>query len=559
MSYGTVHLDPAANKWIIDTAPHVRVRLRRFFESAKNDHGNLIRLDATAGNARDLEWFLERYEHTVAPQHLRILRLTAAGHKQTEENTRAIMDGTITLPPIKLHTPLRDYQNVAFDLFRVRKSIMCADDLGLGKTAVGVAAAIYAPPSLVLCQTHLQEQWRKEIKKFAPNARVRIAPTGRPTDVGDYDILIMPYTKVAGWRDTLAGKIKTVVMDEMQEFRHEGTAKYVAGAHIAEGAENRLGLTATPIYNYGGEIFNTMDMLRPGELGTREEFQREWCSFGGKGKWIVNDPIALRAHLLDNGMMIRRTRADVKRELPPLQKIQHRCPFNQRLMDDLEGDALQLARAVVSTSSSFNEKGIAAREFDNKLRQITGIAKAPSVAELVTDFASKGDKIVLAAWHLEVYAIYAHKFKEEGIPVWFYTGSETPKQKDANVEAFIKHQGGAVFCMSLRSGAGLNGLQNVCSTVVYGELDWSPKVHDQLTGRLVRDGQTQSVEAIYCTIDAGSDPTIASVLGLKDEQSAGLIDGKEIEDKDMLGEPEAPISRVAMMAQEFIKRTNSSK
>ena len=557
MSYGTIRLNPSTKKWMIDTAPHIRIRLRRFFESAKQDIGSTIRLDATAGNARDLEWFLERYPHTIEPLHARILALAAAGHKQTENETREIMTGAVKLPAINLATPLRDYQSVAFDLFRTRKAIMCADDLGLGKSAVGVAAAVNAPPSLILCQTHLQEQWRKEVKKFAPNARVRIAPTGKPSDVGDYDILIMPYTKVAGWRDTLAGNIKTIVMDEMQEYRHEGTAKYAAGAHIAESAEFRLGLTATPIYNYGGEIFNTMDMLRPGELGTREEFQREWCTFGGGGKWIVTDPIALRAFMLDNGMMIRRTRADVKRELPPLQKIQHRCPFNQRLMDDLQGDALQLARAVVSTSSSFNEKGVAAREFDNKLRQITGIAKAPSVAELVSDFASKGDKIVLAAWHREVYAIYAAKFRTECIPFWSYTGSESPKQKDAAVEAFINHKGGAVFCMSLRSGAGLNGLQTVCSTVVYGELDWSPKVHDQLTGRLVRDGQTESVEAIYCTIDAGSDPTVASTLGIKDEQSNGLVDGKGIEDIDPSLIPEVPTSRIALMAQEYIKRTTA--
>lgn len=559
MSYGTVHLDPTTSKWMIDTAPHVRMRLRQFFESAKNDRGNIIRLDATAANARDLEWFIERYPHTMEKAHAQILRLTAAGHRAVEQETRQIMTGELKLAPIKLALPLRDYQNTAIDLFRTRKAIMCADDLGLGKSAVGVAAAVWAPPSLILCQTHLQEQWRKEIKKFAPAARVRIAPTGRPTDVGNYDILIMSYSKVAGWRDELAGKIKTIVMDEMQEFRHNGTAKYVAGAHICESSENRLGLTATPIYNYGGEIFNTMDMLRPGELGTQEEFQREWCTYeGGGGKSIVKDPVALRAYLLDNGMMIRRTRADVNRELPPLIRIQHRCPFNSRIMDDLQGEALQLARAVVSTTSTFNEKGLAAREFDIKLRQATGIAKAPSVVEMVAEIASKGDKVILAAWHREVYAIYSAKLKEEGIPFWLYTGSESTKQKEDNAAAFIAHQGGAVFVMSLRSGAGLNGLQDVCSTVVYGELDWSPKVHDQLTGRVVRDGQTQSVEAIYCTIDAGSDPTVSSVLGLKDEQSAGLIDGKEIED-DMLGEPQAPTSRVALMAQEFIKRTNATK
>src|SRR5579884_3848269 len=44
--------------------------------------------------------------------------------------------------------------------------------------------------------------------------------------------------------------------------------------------------------------------------------------------------------------------------------------------------------------------------------------------------------------------------------------------------------------MSLRSGAGLDGLQEDCTVGVFGELDWSPEQHRQCIGRLDRDGQT---------------------------------------------------------------------
>lgn len=556
MNYGKVRLDAQSRKWIIETEPHVAMRLRRMFESCRQASGASIRLDDSPSNARELEWFLERYPHEMEASHRRILTYGAAGHREREENTRAIIEGRISLGTIELALPLREYQKVAYDLVQTVNGILCADDLGLGKTAVGVASAIANSPALVVCQTHLQEQWRDEIRKFAPRARVRIAPTGRPENLGPWDVLIIPYTKLAGWRDFLAGTIVTIVLDEIQELRDQKTAKYAAASHIMEQTRFRLGLSATPIYNYGGEIFNTLDLLRPGELGSHEEFTREWCHCAGNGKWIVNDPLALRAFLLSNAMMIRRTRKDVGRELPPLVKVQHKCQFNPALLDSMKDDALQLAKKILSSETSFVDKGMAAREFDSKLRQTTGIAKAPYVAGMASDMAGDGQKIIVAAWHREVYAILCARFKADGIPFYLYTGSETPAQKVASAQAFINHRGGAVFIMSLRSGAGLNGLQMVSDTILYAELDWSPKAHDQLNGRLVRDGQENSVNAIYCTIDGGSDPIVAGVLGLKDEQSTGIVDGTEIADEDTTLEANELGSRIKVMAEEYVKRNS---
>lgn len=559
MSYGIVRLDAEKDKWIVETKPFVAMRLRRMFEACQRASGSAIRLDNSPANARELEWFLERYPHEMEPAHRRILRLGAAGHREREENTRAIIEGRISLAPIKLSLPLREYQKVAFDLVQSLQGFLCADDLGLGKSAVGVASAIANGPSVVVCQTHLQQQWKNEIHKFAPAARVEIAPTGRPEYLGKWNVLIIPYTKLNGWRDNLAGIVRTIVFDEIQELRAMDTAKYAAASHIAEQCQYRVGLSATPIYNYGGEIFATMDILRPGELGSQEEFNREWCHCAGNGKWIVNDPLALRSFLLDNGMMIRRTRKDVGRELPPLVKIQHKCQFNPALLEGMKDDALQLAKKILSSESSFVEKGMAAREFDSKIRQTTGIAKAAYIGAMAGEIAATGQKIIVAGWHREVYQIIMSALKTAEIPFFMYTGSETPAQKAANAQAFINHQGGAVFIMSLRSGAGLNGLQMVSNTILYAELDWSPKAHEQLNGRLLRDGQTDSVSAIYCVIDGGSDPIVASVLGLKDEQSSGIVDGTEVTDEDTILDAASETSRIRLLAEEFVRKCAPTK
>jgi hypothetical protein len=60
--------------------------------------------------------------------------------------------------------------------------------------------------------------------------------------------------------------------------------------------------------------------------------------------------------------------------------------------------------------------------------------------------------------------------------------------------------------------------------VVFGELDWSPGVHEQCVGRVHRDGQREPVLAYYLVAEHGADPTMADVLGLKKAQIDGLRD-----------------------------------
>ncbi|MDV5822292.1 P-loop NTPase family protein [Sphingobium naphthae] len=78
--------------------------------------------------------------------------------------------------------------------------------------------------------------------------------------------------------------------------------------------------------------------------------------------------------------------------------------------------------------------------------------------------------------------------------------------------------------MSLRSGAGLDGLQYHCQDAVIGEFDWSPQVHYQLIGRLRRPGQEGQVNAHYVHTNWGSDPVIVEMLGIKADQSRGIND-----------------------------------
>lgn len=532
-------------KWVVTVRPHIAIKVKRIFPRATQVHrsdisgvavGTIIITDNLEVR-RDLLWLIDRYPLEVSAEDLETLRKGGEQFDRRATDIEEILSGRASLQEYKLAIPLREYQKQASEVWLRHFGLLLADQLGLGKTAVGISGVVRPEmrPALVVVEAHLQLQWEAEIRRFFPGIWVHTLKIGRPYDVRDIrkvpknqtclfddgefpSVFISTYHKLDGWVDVFRGFIKGVVFDEVQALRHADTNRYAAAMQIAHAAIWRIGLSATPVCNFGGEMFNIMEVLRPGELGSRDEFLQEWCHHDEKAR--VRDPKAFGTYLRESGLMIRRTRIDVGREIPALSKIPIDIPCDTKALDGLVG-ADELAKIILSQGSDPLKKGQAAREFDWRLRQATGIAKAPYVAEFVKMLLESEERVLLSGWHLAVYDIWKHRLKAYN-PV-FYTGESSPFQKNAAAKAFISGRS-RVMVISNRSGTGLDGLQKVCRIVTIGELDWSPVVHDQIIGRVHRDGQEEPVMAYFPVANSGSDPVVADVLGLKKAQIEGIQD-----------------------------------
>ena len=257
-------------------------------------------------------------------------------------------------------------------------------------------------------------------------------------------------------------------------------------------------------------------------LGTAGEFFTEWCSGGyGGPKAKIKEPAAFGTYLREQGALLRRTRTDVNRELPPLSTPIHHVEADTGALAKVEKNAAELARLILTAGGAGFEKMKASEELSYLLRQATGIAKAPYVATFVRLLVESGERVVLYGWHRAVYDIWLSQL--EDLKPAMYTGTESPAKKERSFDRFTKGDS-KVLIISLRAGAGLDGLQHNCRTVVFGELDWSPGVHEQCVGRVFRDGQRDPVVAYMLVSDSGSDPVIADVLGLKRAQIEGVRD-----------------------------------
>jgi hypothetical protein len=595
MNHGTLFIAPdGGRRWVVECKPHLAIRLKRIFPRLGKLARETYSLSDTAEVARDLEWFIARHPLSMSEETLAYLTARAAEHRDKTTIVDALLSGREKLPPLELALPAREYQKPPAAIVLASGGLLVGDSMGLGKSAEAICMFCdeRTLPALIVTMTSLPEQWRAEVQKFAPALRVAVLQHTTPYDLtkgcasGKHkftekapgnpsrckrcgakpretykghpslpapDVIITSYSKIHGWAETLAPVIQSVVWDEVAELRRatangQPTQKYAAAKLLADAVSFRMGLSGTPVLNWGSEMFHVMEVCRPGALGTLEEFHEEWTSISHAGEQrSVKDPKAFGTYLRDEGLFLRRTREDVGRELPPVTNVLHEVSADLSALDVIGDRCAELARFIVGidkvaprgaeaspemgpvdpTKKARGAHMAASDELSWKLRQATGIAKAPFCAEFIRMLADQVGKVLLFGWHREVYRLWMELLSErDGMPDLrpvMHTGSESAPAKQKARADFLDGES-QVLIMSLRSAAGVEGLQTVCSDVVYGELDWSPGIHDQDTARLHRDGVARPVFAYYLWTDEGSDPIVMDTLGLKGAESGAIRD-----------------------------------
>lgn len=518
--YGSLEFDQESNKWILkNLEPYVVIRLKRIFESIPKGAHRKYEIGNKPDTCADLEWFLKRYPMDVSSDDQERLQNQSSKYYGILDQNEKILAPNYIPKEIKLeHGEARDYQKLFVDLFLINKKMINGDQVGLGKTVEALCAlvATNAAPMAVVLKAHLPTQWTEKIKEFMPSLKVHLVKKRTPYNLPEADIYIYTYSKLAGWLDVIEGLgFRFCCFDECQELRIPHSLKYQAAKILSDSCEYSLGLSATPIYNYGDESHSVFDLVKDGCLGTRQEFLTEWAD----GVRIVKDPKALGSYLRDQGLFIRRTRKDVGKELPEINSLVYDIDVDDEEMENVYKMAESLA--IKSLSGNFQTVGQSRRELDIMMRYQTGVAKARPVANIAKMFLDAGEKVLLAGWHRDVYEIWKKELKEYN-PV-MYTGSETPKKKNESFLKFTSNESQIMF-ISLRSGDGLDGLQKHCSVLINGELDWTKKIHEQLEGRLNRDDLLGQVTSVYPLSNSGSDPVMIELLGLKSSQADGITD-----------------------------------
>ena len=519
--YGTLSYNRKARCWTIKGEPCVTELAKRLFPGCDGHGRGEARFTAHRRIVGELNWLMLRYPLNIAERDRdRWEQALEDAREYARRRERALNAPETCVPPEgSFRGELLPYQQQGLAFLLGARRCLLADEMGLGKTVQALAflAVTAAYPAILVVPPHLVRNWQREIGRFLPeHIRVHVVKGLTPYQLPPADIYIAHYLLLRGWKDVLPKLgLKTVIFDEMQELRRNGSNKYSAASLLSEACENVIGLSGTPIYNHGGEIWNVVNILDFHFLGDWESFTREWC-YGYRSD-IVAKPELLGEHLRREGLMLRRVKSDVLTQLQPKRRLVQEIDWDDKVYRELMLPVAEKLRLLRATDDPAR-RALIEDDICQRPRQATGVAKAPYVAEFVRALLEGGEKVLLMAHHHAVMDIYRRELK--GYRPGFITGRETDRQKDEAARAFMAGETN-LLCLSLRSASGLN-LQRA-SCVVFGELDWSPAVHSQAEDRAHRIGQQDSLLCYYLVSPRGSDRDMQDALGLKVSQFVSIM------------------------------------
>ncbi|MEK6931803.1 MAG: DEAD/DEAH box helicase [Thermoproteota archaeon] len=455
------------------------------------------------------------------------------------------------LPPIKynLHRAkageqfrgkLLNFQKEGLDfLLKSSGNALLADEMGLGKTVQTlsyVATEKQTFPVLVVAPLVTLNNWEREISKFmkkkSRNGRIiesesptsTIIRTGKSKELPVTDFYIINYELLYKRLSDLSKlNIRTIVCDEVHNLRSKTTQKYKAVKKLAAlpSLSYRIGLSGTPIFNRGSEIWPIVDILRPGLLGSFKEFCEYFCYVNEKGKAIVleNKRASLRNELQKH-VMLRRKKSDVLKELK--DKVRYKEVIDadtDYYFGELGKIWTKLEEEQKNAETAFDKSASYQRAIQSE-RQIAGVAKLPHVINFVKNIMEIEESVVVFCHHKVIHKLL-HDSLEEFSPVSII-GGQSDKFRQEQIDKFQRGES-KLMIAGLRAGnVGINLTR--AKYVIFAELDWSPAIHRQAEDRLHRIGQKNTVFAYYLIGNGTLDDHVANILVDKSYEIDSIMD-----------------------------------
>ena len=477
-------------------------------------------------NIQQLQWINDRYPMEVLSKSAwRRKILKTYGVKIKSKKIEKLSKAN---PSKQFRGKLLNFQKEGLDfLLKSSGNALLADEMGLGKTVqtlAYLATEKQALPALVIAPLVTLRNWQREVGKFmkkkSRNGRLIenevassvVIRTGKSQPIGKFDFYIINYELLEKRLPDLSQlDLKTVICDEVQNLRSKTTKKYAAVKKLAalQSVKYRIGLSGTPIYNRGSEIWPIVDILRPGMLGSFKEFCEYFCYVNDKGKAIVleNKRESLREELCKH-VMLRRKKSDVLKELK--DKVRYKevidsdsTYYNQ----ELEKIWAKLKEEQKEAETEFDKSASFHRAIQSE-RQAAGVAKLPHVINFVKNIMEIDESVVVFCHHRSIHDLL-HKSLSEYHPSSII-GGQSDNERQLQIDMFQEGKT-KLMIAGLRAGnVGINLTR--AKYVIFAELDWSPAIHRQAEDRLHRIGQKNTVFAYYLIGNGTLDDHVAKIL-----------------------------------------------
>jgi hypothetical protein len=443
------------------------------------------------------------------------------------------------------------------------RTFLLADEPGLGKTAQALLAAeaANAYPLLAVVPSVVKVNWAREAAHWTPHRPVTVVHGDGDTVDGFADIVVLNYEVLdrhLGWLGDFG--FRGMVVDEAHFIKNKGSQRSQNVLALSSRIRSRtarpllMALTGTPLINdiedfrAIWQFLGWIDDTKPlGELADALEdtgLTPADRGFDATARQCVIDLGIARRRKVDVAADLPDRRiADLPVELdgPAGRSIQaaerdlarrmmaryERALANRAAGPAAEGIDYALVRRVARSELKEAATAKSGENVFTMMRRI-GQAKAELAADYTAQLARSAGKVVFFAKHIDVMDAAEAAFARQGVRFSSIRGDQTPRVRQANVDAFVNDPGVAVAVCSLTAaGVGLN-LQ-VASNVVLAELSWTNAEQTQAIDRSHRIGQGEPVTAWRIIAAQTIDTRIAELIDSKASLAARALDGSDEE------------------------------
>lgn len=452
--------------------------------------------------------------------------------------------------PNGIEATLREYQLEGFYWLQFLSQSglngILADDMGLGKTLQSLthitseieSGRNQGRPSLVVAPTSVVLNWEREASKFAPGLNVLVLQgAGRKRNYAkilEADLLLTSYALLHRDLEILSScEFHLLMLDEAQHIKNPGAQ--VSQAAMRLNSCHRVCLSGTPVENHLGELWSLMNFLMPGLLGTKESFRENYQAPIEK-----NGSDSKRKLLADRvgPLILRRTKNDVAKELPPKTEVLHPIEMTKVQKDLYETVRSTMDKQVRQALAIHGQEAqVVFLGALLKLRQIcchpkllkegiygnleTESAKFEYLVELLATLGTEGHRVLLFSQFTSMLQLIEDHLQAQRTPYLKLTG-ETKDRQDL-VERFQEGEG-EVFLISLKAG-GTGLTLTGADTVIHYDPWWNPAVENQATDRAYRIGQDNPVFVHKLICQNTVEERIQQMQEKKDDLAGDLLSG----------------------------------
>ncbi len=477
--------------------------------------------------------FLENFEHSdiFTPEE---------SFKQFSQQLTQPQNLTFDVP-VSLRDVLRDYQKHGYYWFKQLANFgfggVLADDMGLGKTIQSIAFIVselemiraQKQPVLIVCPSSLAYNWLYELMQFAPEVEAIVIDGSVSerrvllSELEQHDVVITTYPLLRRDLPLYESQLfHTVFFDEAQAFKNPATQTARAVKKIR--ANNRFGLTGTPIENSLSELWSIYRVIFPQLFRELEEFSH-----------MQRKDIARRVR----PFLLRRMKEQVLMELPGKEETLESSelfPEQKALyaayLAKLRFDALKHL-----DKETFHKNRIRILAGITRLRQICchpalfvegyqgRSAKFEQLLHILEESKASGRRVLIFSQFTQMLKLIATELSKQG-ESYFYLDGQTPSEQRVLLCNRFNEGEHDLFLISLKAGGtGLN--LTGADTVILYDLWWNPAVEEQAADRAHRMGQKQVVQVIKLIAKGTIEEKMNILQGKKKELISDILQADE--------------------------------